>query len=123
MELVSVVDAVIDALQRQEGFFCFTLDGQAILLEDYLTMRPEQAEIVGNLVRGGNLLVGPWYTQPDEFLVSGESLVRNLQAGMQTAAHYGGSIHLQPIVLSDWCQPAARRLWWLPRARSSPPLR
>ncbi len=94
VELVSVVDAVIDALQRQEGFYCFTLDGQAILLEDYLAMRPEQTEIVRTLVRGGNLLVGPWYTQPDEFLVSGESLVRNLQAGTQTAALHGGTMRV-----------------------------
>lgn len=94
VELVSVVDAVLEELQRQEGFFCFTLDGQAILLEDYLQMRPEQTEIVRTLVRGGNLLVGPWYTQPDEFLVSGEALVRNLQTGIQTAALYGGSMRV-----------------------------
>lgn len=94
VELVSVVDDVIEALERQEGFFCFTLDGQAILLEDYLAMRPEQKERVRTLVRGGNLLVGPWYTQPDEFLVSGESLVRNLQAGTQTAALYGGAMRV-----------------------------
>lgn len=94
VELVSVVDEVLAALQRQEGFFSFTLDGQAILLEDYLQMRPEQAETVRALVRGGNLLVGPWYTQPDEFLVSGESIVRNLQAGTQTAANYGGAMRV-----------------------------
>jgi alpha-mannosidase len=94
VELVSVVDDVIAALHQQEGFFCFTLDGQAILLEDYLGMRPEQTETVRSLIRSGNLLVGPWYTQPDEFLVSGESLVRNLQAGTQTAELYGGSMRV-----------------------------
>jgi len=94
MELVTVVDAVLEALQEESGFRCFTLDGQGILLEDYLSMRPEKAETVRSLVRAGRLLVGPWYTQPDEFLVSGESMLRNLLAGIATAEDYGGAMRV-----------------------------
>ena len=36
--------------------------------------------------------MGPWYLQPDEFLVSGESLVRNLQIGLRQAAEFGGQM-------------------------------
>ncbi|MDB5324835.1 MAG: glycoside hydrolase, partial [Phycisphaerales bacterium] len=34
---------------------------------------------------------GPWYVAPDEWLVSGESLVRNLQLGMAMAECFGGT--------------------------------
>lgn len=94
VELVSVVDAVLDALEQDEGFRCFTLDGQSILLEDYLSIRPEQRPLLERMVREGRLLIGPWYTQPDEFLVSGESLVRNLQTGMRVAERYGGAMRV-----------------------------
>ncbi len=65
------------------------LDGQTIVLDDYLEVRPEHAERLKNYIRSGRVQVGPWYLQPDEFLVSGESLVRNLQIGLGQAAEYG----------------------------------
>jgi alpha-mannosidase len=34
--------------------------------------------------------IGPWYVQPDEFLVSGEALIRNLLVGHRVANEYGG---------------------------------
>ncbi len=92
VELVQVVDAVMEAMQRESSFRYFTLDGQAILIEDYLSFRPEQEERVEVFVRAGRLLIGPWYTQPDEFLVSGESVLRNLLAGIAVANEYGGAM-------------------------------
>src|SRR5207245_975071 len=38
--------------------------------------------------------VGPWYTLPDEFLVSGETLVRNLARGIPLAQAHGGSMRV-----------------------------
>ena len=35
---------------------------------------------------------GPWYALPDEFLVSGETLVRNLQRGLRVASRFGGAM-------------------------------
>ncbi|HEV2238086.1 MAG TPA: hypothetical protein VGR57_15605, partial [Ktedonobacterales bacterium] len=90
--LVHTVDAVLDVLERDPGFTHFMLDGQTIPLDDYLEVRPEQAERLRALARAGRLLVGPWYLQPDEFLVGGESLIRNLQVGLRAAAEYGGAM-------------------------------
>ena len=69
----------------------FTCDGQAIVLEDYVEVRPERAEEVRELVASGQLRVGPWYVLPDEFLVSGEALVRNLRLGREMARRWGGT--------------------------------
>jgi alpha-mannosidase len=88
--LVPALDDLIDRLKRQPAFRSFLLDGQTILLEDYLRVRPEQTERVRALVRAGRLQVGPWYVLADELVPSAESLVRNLLLGQLDAARLGG---------------------------------
>jgi mannosylglycerate hydrolase len=92
IRLVRTVDQVLDILDQDPAFTYFMLDGQTIVLEDYLEVRPEQEERLKRHARSGRLLVGPWYLQPDEFLVSGESLIRNLMTGLRIAADYGGAM-------------------------------
>ncbi len=89
MRLVHAIDRLLDILDHDPTFTHFMLDGQTIVLDDYLEVRPEYAERLKNHIRSGRIQVGPWYLQPDEFLVSGESLVRNLQIGLRQAAEYG----------------------------------
>jgi alpha-mannosidase len=92
MKLIATVDAVLDLMERDPGYARFLLDGQTIILDDYLEVRPENATRLQRLAREGRVLVGPWYIQPDEFLVSGESLVRNLLRGRRMARDYGGAL-------------------------------
>jgi alpha-mannosidase/mannosylglycerate hydrolase len=88
--LVQLLDRVLEGWQREDLCGPFQTDGQAVILEDYLEVRPERAEQVSQLVREGRFVVGPWYVLPDEFLVSGESLIRNLRLGRETASRLGG---------------------------------
>jgi len=87
--LVTMIDDLLDILRRDPGFRHFTLDGQTVVLEDYLAVRPEKRDEIRRLVGGGRIVTGPWYVLPDEFLVSGESTVRNLMTGMRMAASFG----------------------------------
>ena len=87
--LVQLLDRVISGWERGELRGPFQMDGQAILLEDYLEIRPERKQQVEQLVREGRFKVGPWYVLPDEFLVSGESLIRNLRLGREAARRMG----------------------------------
>ncbi len=87
--LVAMLDEVLDTMERDPGFRYFQMDGQSIPIEDYLEVRPEREEQIRAMARAGRLRLGPWYVLPDEFLVSGESLVRNLQAGLAVASKYG----------------------------------
>lgn len=87
--LVAMVDELLDTMKRDPEFRYFQMDGQAIPLEDYLEVRPEREPEVRALAEAGRLKFGPWYVLPDEFLVSGESLVRNLQTGLTLAGCYG----------------------------------
>lgn len=87
-QLVRLIDQVLEMLETQPDFL-FMLDGQTVILEDYLEIRPENEGKLRRFVQGGRLLVGPWYTQPDEFLASGEALVRNLLQGIRQAQEFG----------------------------------
>jgi alpha-mannosidase len=90
LRLVRLVDDLLDFLPRRPDFRSFLLDGQAIVLDDYLAARPEQDERLRRLFGDGRLEAGPWYVLADEFLVSAEALVRNLLAGTRTVARLGG---------------------------------
>ena len=89
--LIDVVDDVI-ARAEADAAFRFTLDGQFAAIDDYLEIRPENRDRVVALVRGGQLAVGPWYILLDEFLCSGETIVRNLEIGWQGATELGGAM-------------------------------
>jgi alpha-mannosidase len=89
LRLGAIVDGVLDTLERDPSFTTFTLDGQAIVLEDYVEMRPENEERLRALLAAGRLEVGPSYVLPDEILVGGESLVRNLLLGRNVCRRFG----------------------------------
>ncbi|MBC7645223.1 MAG: hypothetical protein H7123_08855, partial [Thermoleophilia bacterium] len=92
MMLVHAVDRILDTLEAEPAFTTYVLDGQTIVLDDYLAIRPEARPRIERLVRAGRLEVGPWYILPDEFLVSGESLVRNLLEGRRGARAFGSEL-------------------------------
>jgi mannosylglycerate hydrolase len=89
LRLVALVDRLLDMLESQPDFLYFHLDGQTIVLEDYLEMRPTQEPRLKRLIEEGRILIGPWYDMPDEFLVSGEALVRNLALGHRLSRRFG----------------------------------
>ncbi len=89
LRLVRLIDRLLGILDRDPAFRHFHLDGQTVVLEDYLEMRPERARDMRRSIRTGRIGVGPWYVLPDEFLVDGESIIRNLQRGMRIAAEFG----------------------------------
>ncbi|MNO18219.1 Mannosylglycerate hydrolase [compost metagenome] len=89
VRLVELVDALLDKLDGDSAFRSFYLDGQTIILEDYLQVRPENKERLEKYIREGRILIGPWYILQDAFLTSGEANVRNMQIGHQDALKYG----------------------------------
>ncbi|MBO5219508.1 MAG: glycoside hydrolase, partial [Clostridia bacterium] len=79
-KLVKMTEGMLAALESG-ALDAFTFDGQTVVLEDYLEIRPGERERLHALIASGKLRVGPWYVMPDELLVSGESLVRNFLTG------------------------------------------
>ncbi len=85
-KLVKLIDELIKL--NSENTHEFTFDGQTIVLEDYLEIRPEKEKELMNIIRAGKIAVGPWYLLPDEWLVGQESLIRNLETSMDLAKKY-----------------------------------
>lgn len=96
------LDIIFDLLKADPSFTHFHTDGQMVTLEDYLEIRPhmryskEENEtkkdgkkrkeesvmkfyhfrsLLENYGHSNKISLGPWYTQPDSFLISGESMV------------------------------------------------
>jgi alpha-mannosidase len=89
LKLVHLVDGLLDLLDKDPHFKTFMLDGQTIVLDDYLAMRPEKEELLRKHIQKGRIVVGPWHILPDIFLVGSEAHIRNLLQGDQTARHFG----------------------------------
>lgn len=87
--LVELIDQLLVLLDDDPDYRYFMLDGQAIVLEDYLEMRPEREEQLRRYIQQGRLLIGPWHILPDEFLVSPEATVRNLLIGERVCRRFG----------------------------------
>jgi len=90
--LVDLVEQVLRMIEGDPDFRGFLLDGQSVILEDVLAVRPDLEPRIRQAVEAGRLWIGPWYVLPDEFLVSGEALVRNLQVGIRIARRFGGEM-------------------------------
>ena len=90
VRLVRIIDYLLDVLDRNPEFRSFTLDGQTVMLEDYLEVRPEMKEKIRKYVEEGRILIGPMYIAPDASLPSSESMVRNLMLGHIQGSKFGG---------------------------------
>ncbi|MEK8127663.1 alpha-mannosidase [Paenibacillus filicis] len=89
VRLIELLDQLLDLADCDPDFQSFHLDGQTIILEDYLQIRPERKEALLRLVQAGKLHIGPWYILQDEFLTSSEANIRNLLIGHRDAREYG----------------------------------
>ncbi|HUA96000.1 MAG TPA: hypothetical protein VMB82_10795, partial [Acidimicrobiales bacterium] len=91
-KLVHTLDTLLDLMEGDPSYACFLMDGQMAAIDDYLEIRPENEPRVRALAAAGRLTVGPWYILLDEFLVSGETIVRDLQMGLARSAAFGGAM-------------------------------
>jgi hypothetical protein len=89
-KLVELLDRLLPLMEQDPSYKRFLLDGQMAVVDDYLEVRPENEDRLRALATSGRLTMGPWYILMDEFLVSAETIIRNLQLGIDTGARFGG---------------------------------
>lgn len=87
--LVNNMEEILTRLEQDAEYKYYVLDGQTAVLEDYFAVKPENRPRVKALVEAGKLIIGPWYTQTDTTLVSGESIIRNLMYGIRDCLAFG----------------------------------
>lgn len=89
MLLVELIDDVLELFETDPEFKNFYLDGQTILLDDYLEVRPDRKTLLEKHIKNGKLRIGPFYILQDAFLTSSESNVRNMLIGHQESTKWG----------------------------------
>jgi len=89
MKLVDLFDKLICTMEANPDYRYFHMDGQYIVIEDYLQIRPQMRERLLNLVRDGRIQIGPWYVLQDEYLTSGEANIRNMLYGIRLCRDFG----------------------------------
>ncbi len=94
MRLVELMDDLLELFETDPDFDSFHLDGQTIILDDYLQVRPEKKEAVQRAIDAGKLRIGPFYILQDDFLISSESNVRNMLIGMEESKKWGTPVML-----------------------------
>ncbi|MBK5289015.1 MAG: alpha-mannosidase [Acidimicrobiia bacterium] len=94
IRLVKLLDELLPLLEHDLAYARFLLDGQTAVLDDYLEIRPEAAESLTRLAASNRLSIGPWMILMDEFMVSGETIVRDLQMGIHRATEFGGPMEV-----------------------------
>ncbi|MBC7960859.1 MAG: alpha-mannosidase [Vallitaleaceae bacterium] len=94
MYLVNLMDELLETLATNSDYKSFVLDGQSVVVEDYLQVRPERAEEIKRHIQEGRISVGPWYTLPDLYPVDGECLIRNLMKGIRFSSSLGGYLNI-----------------------------
>ena len=105
MYLRDLMEELMDTLEQNEDYKSFLLDGQVVAAMDYLEVCPESRERLEKLIRENRIQIGPWYTLPDLYPISGESMVRNLLKGKEKANGLGGYLKIG-YESFGWGQPS-----------------
>lgn len=92
LRLADLMDKIINILETKDTYKCFCVDGGMIVIEDYLSIRPEKKETIKKLIQSKRMIVVNWYTLPETNTVAPESLIRNLLHGHELSAEFGGGM-------------------------------
>ena len=98
--LVKMMDELIEIMENDPDYRFFTLDGQSIVLQDYLEVKPQMKDRLTKLIRDGRILIGPWYSLVDCYSVNPESIVRNLLVGDTFCKEFGEPMKLGYSIFS-----------------------
>jgi alpha-mannosidase len=85
----NVMDKLLEIFESTPEYKSFMFDGQSLGILDYLKIRPEKEADIKRYVQEDRLILGPFFVGPDEFIPSGESLIRNLLEGHKVAMKFG----------------------------------
>ncbi len=89
MRLVELFDALIETMEKHPEYNYYHMDGQYIVIDDYLEIRPQMRDRLMKLIHDDRIQIGPWYVLQDEYLTSGESNVRNMLYGIKLCKEIG----------------------------------
>ena len=90
LRMADLIDNVINILETRPDYAHFVIDGGLVVLEDYLSVRPQNRERIKKLITADRIGIVNWYTLPGINLVAPEALIRNYLIGQRIANEFGG---------------------------------
>ena len=91
VRLVELFDTLIDVMEKDPDYTYYHMDGQYVVIDDYLEIKPHMRDRLLKLIRDGRIQVGPWYVLQDEYLTSGEANIRNMLYGLRLCRAMGAA--------------------------------
>ena len=88
VKLTRFMDDLLDTLDEDPDYTCYTLDAQTSFIDDYFDVKPQNEKRFATYVKEGKLPIGPWYVQPDEHLPTAEGIIRNMLISKKISDHY-----------------------------------
>ena len=89
--LVELFDTLIEVMEKDPDYTYYHMDGQYVVIDDYLEIKPHMRDRLMKLIRDGRIHVGPWYVLQDEYLTSGEANIRNMLYGLRLCRAIGAA--------------------------------
>lgn len=87
--VLKIIDCLYEEALKKDNYKSYTFDGSVFLLDDLVAYYPEYKGKIKKLIKSGKLTIGPFYTQFDEWIPSGESIVKNCLWGDRKSKEYG----------------------------------
>lgn len=88
------MDELLEVMEKDPDYKQYIMDGQIVIFEDYLEIRPEKREQVEEYIKQGRITAGPWYTLPELYPLDGECMVRNLLKGYRVSEKLGKTMKI-----------------------------
>lgn len=86
--VAKIIDKLYYEGKKKKNYTAYTFDGSVFLLDDLVSYMPEYKKKIISLVKKGKLIIGPFYTQFDEWIPSGESIAMNCLWGDRKSKEY-----------------------------------
>ena len=98
--LVELIDALIEIMENDPDFKHFVFDGQTLVIEDYLEVKPHMRDRLKALIESKRILIGPWASLPDHFSINPECIIRNLLRGDRVCREFGHKMNFGYSIFS-----------------------
>ncbi len=99
------ITMLADIADKEEDYACYVYDGMVFPVLYALKEGMVSLDCVKKLITDGKLKIGPFYTQYDEFLTSGEGIIRNCLIGDRKCRELGAEPMKAGYLLDNFGHP------------------
>ena len=104
--ITDAIAQLCDIVETNPQYATYVFDGAIALLDEAIDTDPDLEQKIKEMIAQGKLSVGPFYTQFDEWLNGGETIITNCLWGDRKSRRYGDKLMLAGHLLDNFGHPA-----------------